>query len=363
MNWFPVSDRVLPAAAALALTAVLAVSGSLPGRADGAPPGIDGRLVNGGEPVPGGRVSAYRTVDLTGEPAALSEPSGPDGSYSLDLSPGTYYLAASAGDLWAWCGQNPVTVSKEGRNWIGFSLARWSRPVARPAAGEAVEGRVLGKVEREGAPVEDVTVSLYFDDTDGFRGMGFLQTPPTGPDGTFRMDMIPEGSYYVIARKRDSGRGVGPMMKGDLLSWYRYNPVRVETGKEMEIVLPMTAKRLDRDIHGSGSPEGSPGFEGVVTDAQGRPVAGLHVFAYLKPEMGHHKPAALSSITDEGGRYRIFLPAPGKYYIGARYGYGDNPAPGEFFGHYEGTPDHSLTVMSGQYLEGIGIAVERVLIP
>ena len=125
----------------------------------------------------------------------------------------------------------------------------------------------------------------------------------------------------------------------------------------------MVSKRLDRDIHGSGSPDDRAGFKGIVVDEQGRPVEGVHVFAYLKPEMGHHKPAALSSITDEKGRYRIFLPAPGRYYVGAREGYGDNPSPGERFGHYEGTPDHSLVIEQGQHREGIDMVVRKVLAP
>jgi len=356
-------------------------------RAADTKPGVDGRLVKGESPVAGGRVSAYRTIDFSVEPAAVSSPSGSDGKYSLDLEPGTYYLAASylaesylakpgleiRENMWTWCGQNPVTVVGNERPWIGFPLTTWSDPVVRPTGEESWEGRILGKAirtggnGREGEPIEDVTVSLYFDETDGFRGMGFMQTPPTGPDGIFKMDMVPEGIYFLIARKRGSGRGVGPMVKGDLISWYRFNPVRVEAGKEIEIVLPMVSKRLEKDIHGSGSANGStshrPGFEGVVTDKKGRPIQGVHVFAYRKPEMGHHKPAALSTVTDDQGRYQIFLPEAGKYYIGAREGYGDNPSPGEMFGHYEGAADHSLTVESTRFLKGIGITVKRVLIP
>lgn len=176
------------------------------------------------------------------------------------------------------------------------------------------------------------------------------------------MDMVPSGRYFLIARRRGSGQSVGPMVKGDLISWYRYNPLRVEEGKEIEVVLPMVSKRVDRDIHGVKGSGDRPGFEGVVTDPQGRPVEGVHVFAYLEPEMGHHKPAALSTVTDEQGRYRIYLPDDGRYYVGARQGYGDNPSPGEMFGHYEGTADHSLTIGVGQFLKGISIKVEGVLV-
>ena len=363
MNWRPDSDIGALTVAAALLAVVIVLTGPAYGQAADADPGVDGRLVKGESPVAGGRVSAYRTIDLTGEPAALSPPSGPDGRYNLDLEPGVYYLAASAGNMWTWCGQNPVTVTGSERPWIGFSLATWSDPVIRPTGEGSMEGRILGKVLRDGEPLEDVTVSLYFDETDGFRGMGFMQTPPTGPDGIFRMDLVPEGRYFLIARKRGSGRGVGPMMKGDLISYYRFNPVRVEEGREIEIVLPMVVKRLDRDIHAMGSAGDRPGFEGVVTDQGGRPVRDVHVFAYRKPEMGHHKPAALSSITDEQGKYRIYLPDAGKYYIGARHGYGDNPSPGEMFGHYEGTPDHSLVLKEGQYLEAVDVVVRKVLAP
>ena len=364
MNWRPDSDIGALTVAAALLAVVTVLTGPSSGWAGtDAGPGVDGRLVKGESPVAGGRVSAYRTIDMTGEPAAISSPSGPDGRYNLDLEPGVYYLAASAGNMWTWCGQNPVTVTGSERPWIGFSLATWSDPVIRRTGEGSMEGRILGKVLRDGKPLEDVTVSLYFDETDGFRGMGFMQTPPTGPDGIFRMDLVPEGRYFLIARKRGSGRGVGPMMKGDLISYYRFNPVRAEEGREIEIVLPMVVKRLDRDIHAMGSAGDRPGFEGVVTDQGGRPVRDVHVFAYRKPEMGHHKPAALSSITDEQGRYQIYLPDAGKYYIGARHGYGDNPSPGEMFGHYEGTPDHSLVLKEGQYLEAVDVVVRKVLAP
>jgi hypothetical protein len=367
MNWHPHSDSGIIGVAAALLVIALVFTGPVPGwtaantvenRA-----GFDGRLVRGTAPVAGGVVSAYRTIDFSGEPAAVSMPSGSDGKYNLDLMPGTYYLVASAGDMWTWCGQNPMSVAEGERSWVGFSLAIWTNPVVRSTGEESLEGRIQGKVLKDGEPIEDVTVSLYFDEVDGFRGMGFIQSPPTGPDGIFRMDMVPEGRYFLIARKRGSGKVVGPMMKGDLISWYRFNPIRVEDGKELDIVLPMVEKRLEREIHGTRAKEERPGFEGVITDREGRPVQGVHVFAYVEPEMGHHKPAALSSLTDEQGRYRISLPTAGKYYVGARQGYGDNPTPGEMFGHYEGTADHSLVVESERFLQEIGITVKRVLVP
>ena len=350
--------------------------------------GVEGRLVTTDGPVPnplkGGIVKAYRSVDFSGEPAAASRPTGPDGKYSLNLEPGTWYLAAEASSetgnssLWSWCGQNPVTVSpvtdspvtnpKDERPWIGFILEKWTAPVY--TAGEeafpgtdSYDGVLMGTVSLDGTPSEKVNVTLYFDSTDGFRGMGFLRAPPTGPDGRFLLEMVPEGSYYIIARKRESGQGVGPMMKGDLISYYRHNPIEIRSGKKVEVLLPLTPKKQDRDINLAPGKFYGPGFRGTVTDGQGHPVSGVHVFAYLEPEMGHHKPAALSSLTDAMGRYSISLPGKGRYYIGARSGYGDNPAPGELFGHYQGTPDHSLILKSGEAMTNVDMVVERVLVP
>ncbi|MDT8394997.1 MAG: carboxypeptidase-like regulatory domain-containing protein [bacterium] len=325
--------------------------------------GVDGRLVTGTGSVENGVVQAYRSVDFSQKPVAVSSPTGPDGKYSLEVGPGTWYLASEAGQLWSYCGQNPVTVSEDDRPWIGFILERWPAPVYTEAEGNSYDGALSGTVLIDGAPGDKVNVTLYFDDSDGFRGMGFLRAPPTGPDGRFRLDMVPEGRYYLIARKRGSGQGVGPMLKGDLIAYYRHNPVQVTAGKVVEVALPLTPKRQDRDINAAPGLSGQPGFGGTVTDGKGRPVSGVHVFAYLEPEMGHHKPAGLSSLTDIQGRYTITLPGPGKYYVGARDGYGDNPAPGELFGHYQGTPDHSLLLKAGQNLESVDIVVEGVLVP
>jgi hypothetical protein len=345
--------------------------------------GVEGRLVTVAGPVAnplkGGVVKAYRSVDFSKEPVAVSSMTGPDGKYSLDLVPGTWFLTAEASSetgkdsLWSWCGQNPVTVSpvtnppitstKNERQWIGFILEKWAAPVYSAGEEDSYDGVLMGTVSLDGTPGEKVNVTLYFDSADGFRGMGFLRAPPTGPDGRFQLEMVPEGRYYLIARKRESGQNVGPMMKGDLISWYRHNPVEIRSGKKVEVLLPLTPKKQDRDINQLAGDSNRAGFSGTVTDKQGRPVSGVHVFAYLEPEMGHHKPAALSSLTDSKGRYTISLSEPGRYYVGARDGYGDNPAPGELFGHYQGTPDHSLTLKSEETLPNVDMVVERVLVP
>ena len=323
---------------------------------------VNGRLVTEKGPISRGTVLAYREADLSGRPAAVSESSAEDGTYRLDLEPGRYYLAASAGDLWAYCGQNPVVVGADSL-WIGFELVEWPDPVYRDLEGGGLEGRILARILQGGQPQRDVALSLYLDAADGFRGMGYLNSVPSGADGVVILDMVPDGHYFLVARRRDSGQGVGPVMKGDLFAYPRHNPVRVEAGREVDLVLNMVEKRREREVHGRGLSGSEPGFSGRLVDRNGRPVPGIHVFAYLEPEMGHHKPAAISSLSDGEGRYRIYLPDAGTYFVGARGGFGDSPSPGEFYGQWLGSPDHSLVLVPGQFLPGIDITVGRVLEP
>ena len=324
---------------------------------------IKGRLVSGGVPVSGGFVSAYSSAGLQGEPVSISGPSDPDGRYTIELPPGRYFLAARSGDLWSFCGQNPVVVAKRSELWIGFELLQWERPGYEKLPEGGLEGQVKGLVTWKGTATGGVSIFLYLDDTDSFRGVSFIRSVPTGPDGTFILDLVPESRYYLVARRRASGKTVGPMAKGDLFAYYRYNPVEVRGGESVTIPLPLTEKKRDWDIHAMGLEGQESGFTGLVTDRTGHPVPGVHVFAYLDPGMEHHRPDAISSLTDREGRYKIFLPRPGTYYVGARAGFGDSPKPGEYFGFYEGNFEHSITLERGEFMKGLNISVRRVLAP
>ncbi|NIQ93416.1 MAG: carboxypeptidase regulatory-like domain-containing protein, partial [Desulfuromonadales bacterium] len=99
---------------------------------------------------------------------------------------------------------------------------------------------------------------------------------------------------------------------------------------------------------------------GRIVDAEGAPVAGLHVFAYVDRVIGHKRPAAMSAPTGKDGRFRLGLEKPGVYYVGARQNYGDSPIPGELFGMYDESADHGLKVESGRKIDDIEIIVEPI---
>ena len=77
--------------------------------------------------------------------------------------------------------------------------------------------------------------------------------------------------------------------------------------------------------------------------------------------MSHAKPLAISDPTGEDGRFILGLERGGKVFLGARQNYGTNPLPGELYGKYTGSPDHSITIGDGEILRGISIVVDHIL--
>ncbi len=98
-----------------------------------------------------------------------------------------------------------------------------------------IKGTVVNELKQ---PVGDVFVYLYHSISSKLIGPAdFMEK--TSDNGTFFFD-VPEGNYYVVARKRSHGGDAGPLKQGDRAAIYQKNPVKVLPNKtsEIEIVLP-----------------------------------------------------------------------------------------------------------------------------
>jgi hypothetical protein len=73
-----------------------------------------------------------------------------------------------------------------------------------------------------------------------------------------------------------------------------------------------------------------------------------------------NRPLYVSQKTGADGRYQLSFPKGGHYYLAARNELGGTPAPGEFYGRYQGSPDHSIDIKTGKVLKGIEIVVDEV---
>lgn len=342
-----------------------------------APPGtgFEGRVVRDGEVVAGARVYAYKTFAdaIARKPFVASPPTADDGSWKLDLPRGKYYLVAkkrkagaddgplAAGDDFSYHGSNPVAVAPGKYTHVGFSLVRSEGEPAYEEGADKGSCSLDGVVTLNGKPAEGVNVLLYVDDQHDFRGMAFSSSPPTRADGRFRFDFLPEADYYVLARKRATGKGAGPLTDGDIFGFYVANPLPVKAGKVARIRFGVISKAGEIGKEDSLFRDTGTYIAGKIVDKDGKPVKGAYAFAYSDKVMAHRRPDHISRPADAAGRYVINLPQGGRYFVGARSDYGDTPGYGEWYGRYEGTPDHSLRLETGKTLEKIDLVVEQIL--
>lgn len=322
--------------------------------------GIQGRVAWRTELVPGITIRAYHSLaDLkAGRPVAEAPATALDGTYRIDLPPGSYFLTArdfdgapQPGDHFCYYSGSPVQVRSGGYTNVGFNLIKVPREAPpRPAGYTGIEG----DISFQGEPLERVYLYVYKDPKGGFKGPGYTILPVE--KGHFRL-RLPPGEYWLLARKRAKGGRFGPIEIGDYFNYYYGNPVRVAAGQVRDIQLE-TITRLSMLEEGPAPP--FRGVRGVIIGPDGAPAAGLHVFAYRAPEMTG-TPAFFSPPSGPSGHFELSLPGNGPYYLLVREAFGGPAGEGELYGKYEGSNGHALTLAGEQAVKEISIHVEKTL--
>jgi hypothetical protein len=342
---------------------------AVPGGRDGRGTKVAVRLTFREAPLPGARVEAYPDFGEKGERPVAAGVAGEDGTVSFFLPPGRYYLVSGwrkdgdynrpiePGDRFAYFGGNPVYIAGGPERQLFLGLEEFREP-PRTVEGEGKGTGVSGYVREGDEPVAAAHVFAYLRPESGFRAMGFAASAPTAEDGSFLLD-LPQGRYFLIARKRAGGGLAGPLRKGDHFGFYPANPVQVDAGRFTRVVIPATRLKLRNVPTYSGEYAAAAFIEGRILDRKGNPVSGVYAALYDNPNL-LNRPVFLSDVTGKDGRYRLPVPVPGHYYLGARSGYGGAPAPGDLYGRYEGNPEHSVTVRTGDSLTGADIVVFEV---
>jgi hypothetical protein len=320
------------------------------------------------ERLPGTIVSWFPSP-RPGEAPVASGATDRDGNASFDLPPGRYFLVAqwrgdgdyarrpAPGDRYAYFGGNPVHAARGEAREIFIGLEEFPPPpgpVGEPQGGTGVAGLVLSG----GRPAEGARVFAYLRTETAFRDPGFAASAPTGPDGSFVLE-LPPGSYYILARRREGGGVAGPMRKGDLFGYYPGNPVVVPPGRYERISVPATLLKLRNQPAYSGGYRAAAFVEGRILGADGKPRAGVYAALYDNPAL-LNRPVFLSDVTGQDGVYRLPVPVPGTYFLGARSGYGGSPIPGDLYGRYEGNPEHRVVLRDGDRLVGVDIVVNLI---
>ncbi len=338
----------------LALLLAACTSPEGPGR-------VEGTVEWEGRGVPAALVQAYARPDLDPSVPPVAEgPTDEEGRFRLELPPGTYWVWARAtvdrpGRQVRLRGQAepaPVSVAAGRTATAHVALSDPSGfGSSAPAGGVSVEGEVRG------APPAEVMVYAYPGRPERPTGPGFAAAATPDAEGRYRLVLAP-GPYTLAARWRQTGESHGALEPGDRVA---------ETAVEVKppgpvAVPPLELRPLDPAVWGQtlrATPAADTWAEGTVTDAAGRPVAGLHVLAFTDPRMVG-KPAALSAPTDPAGRFRVYLPGPGRYWFGARSRLGGPAEPGEKVGAFRGEDGTGVEVAEGQHRQGIRIEVEEM---
>jgi hypothetical protein len=220
-----------------------------------------------------------------------------------------------------------------------------------------IETGIFGHAYSSGEPVAGVVISVYTDLNSQLKGQGLGMAAPTAADGLFEAP-LPPGTYYLVARKRQSGKSMGPLRSGDLFGYYADNPVTVKPGQVLRVPLSLI-EVTEKVAQMADSMFGATSISGQVVDSAGQPVAGIQVLLYTNSMM-LNRPLFVSQPSGADGKYVISFPQGGTYWLAARNQLGGPPLPGQLFGRYLGSPDGSVRLESGQGLENIELVVEEM---
>ena len=318
---------------------------------------ISGKATIDEQPVAGIKISVHPVTSRDfKEPSPFQGgPTGEDGLFAVELPEGQYYLLAHGEGRFAYYGRNPISVPKEGLENINLLMEPDNLPV--PEATALIESGIYGIVTNDGQPVAGAVVMVYTDLSSQLKGLGFGMSAPTAEDGLFELS-LPPGTYYLVVRVRSGGSMAGPLRAGDRFGYFPGNPIQIADGRIAPVHIPVIAvpEKVERY---STSLFGNTTISGRLVDASGQPLAGLRALLYDDPTM-LNRPLYVSQPTGEDGRFVLSFPSGGKYYLAARNELGGTPAPGELYGRYQGSDDHSVEVDSGASLIDIDIKVEEV---
>lgn len=318
---------------------------------------VTGKVTDHRSPVAGVQVMAYPVGNhsLSGRVPHVSQSTTADGLFRMDLPPGEYYFLARGDTMFSFYGRNPVAVPEQGLSDLNLGLvATQGEP---PDEEPFVTTGVAGRVQNDGRPLAGATVYVYTDLTSRLKGMGYVMAGPTDESGFFEA-ALPSGTYYLLARLRHGSAGLGPLRAGDFIGYYPGNPLTVEEGTVSRLVIPML-EVPDKVDDMEASLFGQTSIRGRILDRNGRPVSGARAVLYDDGKM-LNRPRYVSRPTGNDGHYVLSFPYGGTFYLGARDSLGGAPGPGDLYGTYDVTPDHSLTVESGQALEDVDIVVEEM---
>ena len=324
--------------------------------------GIQGRASIKGEVREGVKIYAYKNFDtgLKNGYFSVSDGTGIDGTYKIDLPAGSYYFVArltkdggidvKEGDLYCYYSGSPIEVSEKSYKNVGFNMIKVPAPLGDK---EDKKSGVYGEITFEGKPLEKVYLFAYKNTEKDFKGPADYVFPSR--KGKFKLRLT-EGEFYLIARKRQKGGMYGPMEKDDIFNYYYGNPVKVEKGKLKGMTIECISRQdlLETPVDDETEKRG---ITVHASDEAGNILKGMYLLVYKKNEMTG-QPDYISERSDETGTVFVELNVPGKYYLLMRGSLGGPAKRGELYSKYP-KGDASVTLEEGSMHNEISFTVKK----
>lgn len=178
-------------------------------------------------------------------------------------------------------------------------------------------------------------------------------------DGRFTVQLL-EGVYCIGAIKRNGPPLIGPPQKGDmfLLSTDGNGQPKKFTVKSNETV--------DMGVISGATPfapsldtKGLTAIVGTIRDADGKPEAGVLVFAFPTPTVVG-KPLFVSDRSANDGKFVLRVSEGGTYYLKLRSTFGGGPPQaGAILDGNKEQPLHRVTVKTGETTPGVVLTGKR----
>jgi hypothetical protein len=180
-------------------------------------------------------------------------------------------------------------------------------------------------------------------------------------EGRFSLE-LPAGTYYVSAMKMPEGGLMGPPADGELIYFKmdpqgNIQPFRVNAGATTDAGVVSTSVAYVRNRVSPG--KGMTLVEGTVTDADGAPVEGALILAYVTPGI-QDKAFYVSDRTAKEGKFVLRVGDGGTFYLRVRGEYGGTPREGEIVNIKEPSELVAVTVKKGERLTGVKIQIKRL---
>ncbi len=213
------------------------------------------------------------------------------------------------------------------------------------------ESGLSGQLLFQDQPLQSAQVEIYLK-ADKDRSVQPFAIVSTDTEGRYQVT-LPEGSYFVIGKKRESTDDGRIRM---LMAESPANPHQVLDG--VSPVISFNLHEMGRE--GLPVADAATGVSGQITH-QGKPVSRAFVYIYTETDTGLIGPSYGEAVqTDKEGRFTINLPA-GHYSLVARKrvdgGRSGVLAPGDLNAHYQGNP---IDVRSGERLVMDEFALTKV---